>query len=124
MRSTIRHELTDAVSAYDDKPREQWLFDFAAQVALCSVQIWWTTEVNIAFGRLEEGYDNALKEYNKKQVTRKTNSHRPTRRDKTLSSRVGRCEMLDQSGLVAHRAGRRTGDWEVVGSTPRRDVAA
>jgi len=36
---------------------------------LCSVQIWWTTEVNIAFGRLEEGYDNALKEYNKKQVT-------------------------------------------------------
>ena len=69
MRSTIRHELTEAVSAYEDKPREQWLFDFAAQVALCSVQIWWTTEVNIAFGRLEEGYDNALKEYNKKQVT-------------------------------------------------------
>ena len=68
MRSTIRHELTEAVSAYEDKPREQWLFDFAAQVALCSVQIWWTTEVNIAFGRLEEGYDNALKEYNKKQV--------------------------------------------------------
>ena len=68
MRSTIRHELTEAVSAYEDKPREQWLFDFAAQVALCSVQIWWTTEVNIAFSRLEEGYDNALKEYNKKQV--------------------------------------------------------
>jgi len=44
MRSTIRHELTDAVSAYDDKPREQWLFDFAAQVALCSVQIWWTDD--------------------------------------------------------------------------------
>ena len=68
MRSTIRHELTEAVSAYEDKPREQWLFDFSAQVALCSVQIWWTTEVNIAFSRLEEGYDNALKEYNKKQV--------------------------------------------------------
>ena len=68
MKNTIRHELTEAVSAYEEKPREQWLFDFGAQVALCAVQIWWTTEVNIAFGRLEEGFENALKDYNKKQV--------------------------------------------------------
>ena len=32
-------------------------------------QIWWTTEVNIAFSRLEEGYDNALKDYYKKQIS-------------------------------------------------------
>ena len=38
------------------------------KVALCGTQIWWTTEVNIAFGRLEEGYENALKDYFKKQV--------------------------------------------------------
>ena len=38
------------------------------QVALCGTQIWWTTEVNIAFARLEEGYENALKDYNKKQI--------------------------------------------------------
>ena len=38
-------------------------------MALCGTQIWWTTEVNIAFARLEEGYENALKDYNKKQVT-------------------------------------------------------
>ena len=37
-------------------------------MALCGTQIWWTTEVNIAFNRLEEGYENALKEYNRKQV--------------------------------------------------------
>ena len=30
--------------------------------------MWWTTEVGIAFSRLEEGYENAMKEYNKKQV--------------------------------------------------------
>ncbi len=35
---------------------------------MCGTQIWWTTEVNIAFGRLEEGYENALKDYFKKQV--------------------------------------------------------
>ena len=44
------------------------LFDYPAQVALCGTQIWWTTEVVLAFGRLEEGYENALKDYYKKQV--------------------------------------------------------
>lgn len=67
--ATVRHEMTEAVQGYEEKPREQWLFDYPAQVALCGTQIWWTTEVNIAFGRLEEGYENALKDYNKKQVT-------------------------------------------------------
>ena len=38
------------------------------QVALCGTQIWWTTEVGISFNRLEEGYENAMKDYYKKQV--------------------------------------------------------
>lgn len=38
------------------------------QVALTCTQIWWTTEVGIAFARLEEGYENAMKDYYKKQV--------------------------------------------------------
>ncbi|XP_013396327.1 dynein beta chain, ciliary isoform X2 [Lingula anatina] len=67
-RTTVRHEMTEAVTAYEEKAREQWLFDFPAQVALCGTQIWWTTEVNIAFARLEEGYENALKDYSKKQI--------------------------------------------------------
>ena len=29
-------------------------------MALCCTQIWWTTEVGIAFARVEEGYENAL----------------------------------------------------------------
>lgn len=32
MRSTVRYEMTEAVMAYEDKPREQWLFDYPAQV--------------------------------------------------------------------------------------------
>lgn len=68
MRSTICYQMTEAVVGYEEKPREQWLFDYPAQVALCGTQIWWTSDVNIAFGRLEEGYENALKDYNKKQI--------------------------------------------------------
>lgn len=41
---------------------------FVPQVALTCTQIWWTTEVGIAFARLEEGYENAMKDYYKKQV--------------------------------------------------------
>ena len=44
-----------------------------SQVALVGTQIWWTTEVNIAFGRLEEGYENSMKEYNKKQIQQLNN---------------------------------------------------
>ena len=37
-------------------------------MALAGTQIWWTTDVNIAFARMEEGYENTLKDYYKKQV--------------------------------------------------------
>lgn len=107
MRSTLRRLIPEAVVTYEEKPREQWVFDYPAQVgaavpeqeqaespgrslsprgdgafpftttfcpcgllqvALTCTQIWWTTEVGIAFSRLEEGYENAMRDYNKKQV--------------------------------------------------------
>ncbi|NXC68138.1 DYH17 protein, partial [Anhinga anhinga] len=69
MRSTLRHLIPEAMVTYEEKPREQWVFDYPAQVALTCTQIWWTTEVGIAFSRLEEGYENAMRDYNKKQIT-------------------------------------------------------
>ncbi|XP_071813348.1 dynein beta chain, ciliary-like isoform X2 [Apostichopus japonicus] len=68
MRATVRASFSDAVVGYEEKPREQWLYDYPAQVSLASTQVWWTTEVNIAFARLEEGHENAMKDYNKKQI--------------------------------------------------------
>lgn len=38
-------------------------------MALTCTQIWWTSDVGIVFARLEEGYDNAMKEYYRKQVS-------------------------------------------------------
>ncbi|KAF7661538.1 hypothetical protein LDENG_00259550 [Lucifuga dentata] len=69
MRSTVRHEMTEAVIAYEEKAREQWLFDYPAQVALTCTQIWWTSDVGTAFALLEEGNENAMKDYYKKQVS-------------------------------------------------------
>lgn len=39
------------------------------QVALTCSQIWWTSDVNMAFARLEEGYDSSMREYYRKQVS-------------------------------------------------------
>eukprot|EP00050_Salpingoeca_kvevrii_P003770 m.233351 g.233351 ORF g.233351 m.233351 type:complete len:4592 (-) comp10879_c0_seq1:411-14186(-) len=68
MQETIREVMGKSVVAYEEKPRSEWVFDYPAQVSLVGTQIWWATEVNMAFARLEEGYENAMKEYNKKQI--------------------------------------------------------
>ncbi|XP_078083834.1 dynein axonemal heavy chain 11 [Mustelus asterias] len=68
MRTTVQQEIMEAVAAYEEKSRDQWLFDYPAQVALTGTHIWWTTDVGIAFERLEEGFETALKDYNKKQI--------------------------------------------------------
>jgi len=68
MRSTVRDRITEGMVTYEEKPRESWIFDYPAQVSLLGTQIWWTTEVNIAFSRLEEGYENSMKDYYKKQI--------------------------------------------------------
>uniref|UniRef100_A0A8C0VD33 Dynein axonemal heavy chain 17 n=1 Tax=Cyanistes caeruleus TaxID=156563 RepID=A0A8C0VD33_CYACU len=70
MRSTLRNLIPQALGTYEDKPREQWVFDYPAQVALTCTQIAWTSEVGVAFSSLEKGYENALKDYNKKQIAR------------------------------------------------------
>ncbi|KAH0517950.1 Dynein heavy chain 17, axonemal [Microtus ochrogaster] len=46
MCATLRHEIPEAVVTYEEKPREQWIFDYPAQVALTCTQIWWTTEIS------------------------------------------------------------------------------
>ena len=69
MRRSVRYHFNQAVASYDEKPRDQWLFDYEAQPALCGTQIWWSAEVNMAFARLEEGFENALKDYQKKQIS-------------------------------------------------------
>ncbi|XP_054638441.1 dynein axonemal heavy chain 11 isoform X2 [Dunckerocampus dactyliophorus] len=68
MRESVRSRLSEAVSVYEERPREQWILDFPAQVALTASQIWWSNDVELVFKRLEEGLESALKDYNKKQI--------------------------------------------------------
>ncbi|XP_051263753.1 dynein axonemal heavy chain 11 isoform X2 [Dicentrarchus labrax] len=69
MKECVRGHLFEAVSVYEDRPREQWILDFPAQVALTASQIWWNNDMELVFKRLEEGFESALKDYNKKQIS-------------------------------------------------------
>ncbi|OXB72392.1 UNVERIFIED_CONTAM: hypothetical protein H355_012864 [Colinus virginianus] len=46
-----------------DKPRDEWLRDYCAQIALVANQIIWTDEVTRCFEELEGGSENAMKDY-------------------------------------------------------------
>lgn len=48
-QKTINSNVADGVVTYEEKARDLWLFDHAAQVALAGNQIWWTTEVRQSF---------------------------------------------------------------------------
>lgn len=37
MKATIRDRMTDAVAAYEDKPREHWVSEYPAQVVLFKI---------------------------------------------------------------------------------------
>ncbi|VDK33899.1 unnamed protein product [Taenia asiatica] len=69
MRATLLYNLHQCVSNFEEKLREQWIFDYPAQVSLAGCQIGWVAEVNLNFAQLEEGYENAMKFFNKKQIT-------------------------------------------------------
>jgi dynein heavy chain len=67
MRFTLQEILEEArTTEYwenTDKPRQEWIMGYCAQIALVSTQIVWTEEVNKAFDDLEGGADSAMKEY-------------------------------------------------------------
>jgi dynein heavy chain, axonemal len=61
MRAALRHEYLQALPAYEDKPRTQWLFDWSAQIVALVSRTAFTTEVNDALAEAEAGNDEALK---------------------------------------------------------------
>ncbi|XP_026835009.1 dynein beta chain, ciliary isoform X2 [Drosophila erecta] len=73
MRDTLRDQLKRSLTFYDHKPRHVWIFEWPAQPALVGTQIMWTTETNDAFAKVQQRYENALKDYNKKQITQLNN---------------------------------------------------
>eukprot|EP00966_Prymnesium_polylepis_P121981 2819598-Prymnesium_polylepis.1 len=46
-----------------EMPRDRWLNEYCAQLCITTSQIWWSSEVNQAFERLEQGNDQAIKDY-------------------------------------------------------------
>ena len=74
MKSTLMEILSKAKFTADhwevEKPRQRWLFDYPAQIALTASQIIWTEEVNSQFEAFGDGNEQAMKEYSKTLASR------------------------------------------------------
>ncbi|XP_077065347.1 dynein axonemal heavy chain 11 [Siphateles boraxobius] len=68
MREGLRRHIAEAVVVCEERPREHWVLELPAQVVLTASQIWWSADVNLAFERMAEGFETALRDYNKKQI--------------------------------------------------------
>ncbi|TPX32092.1 hypothetical protein SmJEL517_g04759 [Synchytrium microbalum] len=67
MQMSIHEEISKALRAYSETPRERWVLDWAGQVVLCASQIYWTKDVTEAIRRGEVGL-RAYKELLVKQL--------------------------------------------------------
>ena len=63
LRSILAGALETAANWEVDKPRDQWVNDFCAQLVLLASQIYWTEETETALEELENGQEDALKMY-------------------------------------------------------------
>jgi len=59
----FRLKVKESLDAYIDMPREKWIDSYGSQHCIQTGQVWWTTEVHLSFDRLEQGNENAMKEY-------------------------------------------------------------
>lgn len=63
LQSVLAQALTDAATWEVDHSREEWVFNFPAQIVLLASQILWTEETEAALEEFEAGQEGALKQY-------------------------------------------------------------
>ncbi|XP_043117616.1 dynein axonemal heavy chain 11 [Puntigrus tetrazona] len=86
MREGMRRHIAEAVVVYEERSREHWVLELPAQVVLTASQIWWSADMTLAFERLAEGFETALRDYNKKQTATSTSISSLQRQDLSSSA--------------------------------------
>eukprot|EP01065_Artemidia_motanka_P030559 TRINITY_DN365_c0_g2_i2.p1 TRINITY_DN365_c0_g2~~TRINITY_DN365_c0_g2_i2.p1 ORF type:complete len:4684 (+),score=1932.48 TRINITY_DN365_c0_g2_i2:111-14162(+) len=70
MFKTIKSVIFDAYTTYVESPRVQWVMEkgYPGQAVVVASRIWYTQEMEQAFAQLEDGNDQALKDFYKQQA--------------------------------------------------------
>lgn len=88
LQTVLAQALTDAASWEVDNSREEWIFNFPAQIVLLASQILWTEEAEAALEEVEAGQEGALKQYRDACGTRLESLIRVVQGDLTWSDRL------------------------------------
>ena len=83
MQSSIHEEISKALRAYSETPRERWVLDWPGQVVLCASQIYWTKDVTEAIRR-----ESGLKHYKELLIKQLESTVALVRGDLTSVSRA------------------------------------
>eukprot|EP00760_Papus_ankaliazontas_P032316 PhM_4_TR5746/c0_g1_i1/m.34437/K10408/DNAH; dynein heavy chain, axonemal len=65
VRSTVKKLTQDALNAYVENPRLEWILKYPAQIILLLTRVFWTADTTQAFHLFEEGNPAALTDYAK-----------------------------------------------------------
>jgi dynein heavy chain len=60
MQSSVHQQISNALKAYSESPREKWVLEWPGQVVICVSQIFWTRELTEA---IRSGGTHGLKAY-------------------------------------------------------------
>ena len=61
--NVLSDSMLDAASWETDRPREEWVFQYPAQICVATSQVMWTDETEHALEELESGTEDAVKKY-------------------------------------------------------------
>eukprot|EP00960_Hanusia_phi_P039486 753915-Hanusia_phi.AAC.17 len=68
----LKHILVEAVGVYEEKPKTEFVFDWCAMIAGTCSRIAYREEVDFTFEQMEEGNEQAMREYSSKQIEQLT----------------------------------------------------
>ena len=89
--ATLKQQMTDAFKAgaeLSDKQRFDWIFDFAAQIVLTTVETSWTEETELALINVASGSQDAMPAHLEKRQERLLEMVELARQDLTAAQRV------------------------------------
>eukprot|EP00667_Euglena_gracilis_P000150 EG_transcript_150 len=67
MFMTIKSLIADGYTTYVENPRTAWIFLYPAQIVCYVTRIWYTLETHQAFDQMEDGNEQAMKDFLKQQ---------------------------------------------------------
>eukprot|EP00736_Rhodelphis_marinus_P005351 Rmarinus@m.11280 len=70
LHGTVQQLVTEAITTYGEHQLNDWILTHCTQAVLVAAAAWYTHEVSLAFDKLQQGNERAMREYLRVRLTR------------------------------------------------------